>query len=79
MMISPEWYKEEQKDKSYQELLKVREELLEEIYAFEKHTYDPEMDGICPAPDVIYQCNLQYLGKLCELIVEKYRQEYEEE
>lgn len=31
---------------------------------------------IHPSPEVVYQCNLEYLGKLCELIAEKYNQEY---
>lgn len=33
-------------------------------------------DGIimAPSPDVRYQMHLEYLGKLCELIAEKYRE-----
>jgi len=51
-------------------------ELVEEIRAFEDHTYNPELEMIHPSPEVVYQCNLEYLGKLCELIAEKYNQEY---
>ncbi|MBE6027509.1 MAG: hypothetical protein E7227_02750 [Clostridiales bacterium] len=73
MMISPEGFIEEYKNKSYIELVKVRDELLKEIRGFEK---DKGQDGmgimISPSPEVRYQCNLLYLGKLCELISEKY-------
>lgn len=76
MMISPESFVEVHKNKTYAELISVRDELLEEIYAFENHSYDHEMDEYDPSPEVIYQCNLEYLGKLCELISNKYNQEY---
>ena len=76
MMISPEEFIEEYKNKSYAELLPIRDELLEEIRAFENHTYDPEMDMFHPSPEVIYQCNLEYMGKLCELISKKYNQKF---
>ena len=76
MMISPEGFIEEYKNKSYAELLLIRDELLEEIQAFESHTYNPEMDMFDPSPEVVYQCNLEYMGKLCELIAEKYNQKF---
>ena len=38
MMISPESFIEEHKNKSYKELLAVRDELMSEIIAFEKDT-----------------------------------------
>ena len=72
MMISPDGYIEGYKNKPYKELLTVRDKLLEEIRAFEDHTYNPELEMIHPSPEVVYQCNLEYLGKLCELIAEKY-------
>lgn len=76
MMISPETFIEEHKDKSYIELLKVRDELLEEIRSFEYKGQDSMGFMISPSPEVRYQCNLLYLGKLCELISEKYNQEF---
>jgi hypothetical protein len=76
MMISPDMFVELHKHKKYEELLTVRDELIKEIREFETKTYDPEMDNICPSPDVIYQVNLLYLGQLCELISEKYNEEY---
>ena len=63
MMISPERYRDLHIDKTYSELLAVRDELLESIRAFENHTYDPKLDWIMPSPDTVYQCNLEYLGK----------------
>lgn len=76
MMISPDMFVELHKDKKYKELLPVRDELISDIRAFENMTYDPEMSIICPAPEVLYQVHLQYLGRLCELISEKYNREY---
>ena len=76
MMISPEEFITEYRNKTYKELLVLRDELLEDIRAFENHTYDHEMKMIDPAPEVVYQCNLEYLGKLCELLSQKYKQEY---
>ena len=76
MMISPEMFVDNYKNASYAELLKVRDELIDEIHAFENHSYDPRLDYILPSPEVTYQCNLEYLGKLCELISEKYNQEF---
>ncbi len=76
MMISPESFIEQYNNKSYSELLLVRDKLLDDIRIFEKHGYCPEEVIVNPSPEVIYQCNLEYLGKLCELISKKYNQEY---
>jgi len=76
MMISPQSFVESYKNKSYKELLPVRDKLMKEIRAFERRTYNPELVMISPSPEVIYQCNLLYLGELCALIAEKYNQEF---
>lgn len=76
MMISPEMFVEMYKDKKYKELLPIRDELIQAIRDFEEETYDPKEALIDPSPDVVYQMNLEYLGKLCELISEKYNKEY---
>ncbi len=77
MMISPDGFIGQYKNKSYAELLLVRDKLLDDIFSFEKHDFvETEKEFICPSSDVVYQCNLQYLGKLCELIQKKYNQEY---
>ena len=75
-MISPNTFIEfECKGKSYAELLKIRDELLEEIYAFEKGGISSEARMISPSPEVIYQMNLEYLGVLCKLISDTYNSE----
>lgn len=76
MMISPEVFIKEYEEKSYKELLAVRDGLLESIKAFEERGADAKESGICPSPEVVYQCNLEYLGKLCELISQKYNEEF---
>ncbi len=72
MMMSPERFIEEHKNKSYTELLSVRDRLFEEIRAFENHTYNPKMDMFDPSPEVVYLWDLEYMGILCELIAEKF-------
>jgi hypothetical protein len=76
MMLSPEVFIVEYIDKSYSELISVRDELIVEIRNFEEHKNDIQGGIICPSPKVVYQCNLEYLAKLCELISEKYNKEY---
>lgn len=76
MMISPEMFVELHKDKNYKELLPVRDELIESIREFEANAYDPKENCMHPSPEVMYQCHLEYLGKLCVLIAEKYNKEY---
>ena len=76
MMVSPESFIKEYENMSYSELLPVRDELIEAVRAFEEHAYDPEEELVHPSPEVRYQCNLEYLGRLCGLIAEKYNQEY---
>ena len=75
MMISPEGFIEELKNSSYKELLKERDLLLEETKKFENNSVNEEERTINPSPEVVYQCNLLYLGKLFELIAEKYNKE----
>ena len=75
-MLSPEAFIEFQcKGKSYQELLTVRDELIEEIYRFENGKNPTEARNITPSPEVKYQMNLLYLGELCKLISETYNRE----
>ena len=77
MMISPEAYIDELKNKTYKELIKEKNKLLKEISDFENNKIADEEYNINPSPDVIYQCNLLYLSKLCELIADKFNKEYE--
>ena len=77
MMISPESYIDELKNKNYKELIKEKNKLLKEISDFENNKIADEEYNIDPSPDVIYQCNLLYLSKLCELIADKFNKKYE--
>ena len=70
-MVSPDYYVDDYKDMSYEELLPIRGELIEDIKAFEKSDGLPS--GMYPSPSTRYQVHLEYLGKLCELIAEKFR------
>jgi hypothetical protein len=77
MMKSPDLFQEEHEQDTYEELLKVRERLLAEIYAFENAASEPETESqifVAPSPDVVYQCNLGYLAKTAELLAKKYRE-----
>lgn len=78
MMLSPDAYAGMFADKSYAELIKVRDELIKSIQDFEKNGADKEAYMTCPSPVVIYQMNLEYLAEFCRLIGEKYREEREE-
>ena len=74
-MISPEVFVEQHKNKPYSELVKIRNKILREIYDFENHSYDLEQTLVQPSPEVMYRYNLKYLGKICEVISEKYGKE----
>lgn len=76
MMISPEGFIQEYIDKPYAELLCVRDDLIAKIRDFEKCKINSAEIIMSPSPEVIYQCNMEYLGKLCELISEKYKKEF---
>jgi hypothetical protein len=77
MMISPEGFISEYIDKSYRELLPVRDRLIREIRHYEKHNDDIADYIMSPSPEVVYSCNLLYLAKLCDLIAKKFNQEDE--
>lgn len=76
-MISPELFAEQYNDKTYAELLEVRDELIDDIKEFEATPSNAESDFviICPSPEVVYQMNLEYLSKICMLISQKIREE----
>ena len=78
MMIHPEGYIDMIEDKSYENLLKERDTLLMKIREFEESMNKPKDERwlISPDPEVVYQCNLMYLAKLCELIQETYNRVY---
>lgn len=66
-MVSPDYFVEQYKDRSYEELLPVRDELIDEIRELEKR------NDVWGYPNnTKYQEDLEYLGKLCELVAEKF-------
>ncbi|MBQ3452958.1 hypothetical protein IJI55_02520 [Candidatus Saccharibacteria bacterium] len=74
-MISPETFIKTYENKSYDQLLVIRQSLLNDIYAFEtaKPKDAPESNiPVWPAEEVVYQSDLKYLAKVCELIAEKH-------
>ena len=73
MKITPEQFIENNKDKAYEELLSVRDELIDAIRNYEADAEsDPEDVIVDPLPDENYYCKLKLLGSLCNLIAEKY-------
>ena len=83
MMISPFTYIEQIKDKSYKELIKEKNDLIKEIKEFEKGYFEPSKDFDineviieCPSPEVVYQCNLEYLSALSNYMREKFNKEF---
>lgn len=75
MMISSESYMETIKDLNFEQLVKERNKLIKELHRFEKKIYDVDMEVVIhPSPDVVYQCNNQYLIKVTELINIRFRE-----
>ena len=76
MMISPESYLSEHKNDTFEELIKERDSLIEDIRELEKLVYTEDRSSeewrFNPGPDVRYQMDLDYLSKLCEFISQKY-------
>ena len=70
MMISPKMYVKELENKSYEDLLKVRDELINEIKDFENNKAESSFK---PSPKTIYKVHLQYLSELCLLISNKFK------
>lgn len=79
MMVSPGTFIMNYSKCSYAELIKVRDELINEIREYEQQ----EMTGnrnseewmIMPSPDVRYQMNFDYLAELLRLMSEKYQED----
>lgn len=76
MMISPEGFISQHRKDSYAELLVLRDELIADILRFEHKEIPEEAWMVHPSPEVVYQCNLQYLARLCDFIADRYNSEY---
>lgn len=69
MMMSPEMYIEEFKNKSYSELLVERNNLIKDITDYEEG--NKKDDFFKPSGKTMYKMHLQYLAELCKLISSK--------
>lgn len=49
------------------------DKLIRSIRRFEKNPPSKKEYLIDPSPDVVYQCQLEYLAKICELISIRFR------
>ena len=80
MMISPESFAEEHKNDTFEQLIKEREALIDEIRDLEDILLGgkplAEENMTMPGPDVIYQMDLEYLAALCTFMSEKYNKEF---
>lgn len=78
MMMSPDGFLAEYENASYLELLKLKNELVQDIAEFETDYEQKNLGwGICPQPDVHYQWNLEVLGKVAPMLQEAFNKEYE--
>lgn len=74
-MITHKYLIDEIKGKTYTELIAVRDELIIEVKAFEEYNSAAVQESGKAFSDREYQCKLEYLGKICELISKKYAHE----
>ena len=80
MMTSPDGYVNQFKDKSIEEIIKERDNLIRSIRRFEKKyifktvelTKKEQDEIICPSPDTVYQVELDYLSEISKLLCKKY-------
>ena len=81
MMMSPEMFADEYRNDSIEEIIEIRNDLINDVKDLEKIVFDKERNTesweLCPDPDVQYQVNLEYLSQICILLSEKYNEEYE--
>ena len=68
MMMSPQSFKEEIKELSYEELVIERNKLIEALHKYEKGEITDFEKNIHPAPEVVYQCNNEYLIEITRLL-----------
>ena len=71
MMVSPEVFIQEFKDKSIEYCIGARDNLIEELRSFEMH---PDYDSdVFPSPLTQYLVYVDYLKELCDVIAQKIR------
>ncbi|MCI6360593.1 MAG: hypothetical protein MR773_01870 [Eubacterium coprostanoligenes] len=72
MMISPEQFAEMHKGKWQGELVKIREDLINQIHAFENDEYKESEWNVDPSPAVVYEMNHLYLAEISKLIFDSF-------
>lgn len=79
MMLAPQQYAEQFENASYQELLKIKNDLVKSISDFE-HDYDMKLEEWMERPnaEVHYQWNLEVLGLIASMLHEAFNKEYEQ-
>lgn len=77
MMLSPESFLAGYENRSYFELLNLKNELVQSIADFENDVDMKNQEwSVHPMPDVHYQWNLEVLGKLTPMLQEAFNSEY---
>lgn len=80
MIISPSGYVSRIEDAEYYALIEERGRLVAYIIQYEKNEKAGDRTSEewfrDPRPDVRYQMHLEYLAELCQLMHEKYNEEY---
>lgn len=80
MMLSPYAYANGWKDADYTELIRERDALIRSIRRFERKEKEGDRTGsgwsILPAPETVYQMELEYLSELCRIMHDRYSDEY---
>lgn len=77
MMTSPEYYKEQLKDKTLKELVVERNQLIEALNKYENRKILDDVkellpeDCVKPSPATIYFWQNHYLKEITDLIIEK--------
>ena len=62
-----------------EDLIKIRDELIAAIWKYEHNEVPKEEYGICPSPQTVYWCNLEYLIETCKLVEAAYSTLQEED
>ena len=71
MILSSEAYILQYANYSYEDLIVVRDELIEDIKEYETGNIHPKAYSTKPGPEEIYQRNLEYLVEITKLILRK--------
>lgn len=71
-MLSTADYIKQQRNKSYTELIKERERILDSIQKYETEEMGKvKKDVSFPTSETMYQMQIRYLKSVCELMLEK--------